>query len=147
MTNEDDIFALLDADAEEAEKAVPKTPNDEFIYWYTELKKPMSKFDVDATYIRSMLTFYDFLTVDGSFNISKNVTIYGAPKIKTLDRKGYARELIKFCIVCVHAHNWQTMWGKNGNKPIDIEVCLDRIMLTNLANTISYQSTNKLRAP
>ena len=109
MTNEDDIFALLDADAEEAEKAVPKTPNDEFIYWYTELKKPMSKFDVDATYIRSMLTFYD--------------------------------------IVCVHAHNWQTMWGKNGNKPIDIEVCLDRIMLTNLANTISYQSTNKLRAP
>ncbi len=143
----DDLFSLLDAAVEKADNEIPKTPNDKFIYWYAEHKKPMSKFDVDATYIRSMLTFCDFLTKDEGYSISKNVTIYGAPKIKLLDRKGQTRELIKYCIVCVHANSYQTTFGKNGTAPIDLEQVLDRLMQTNLANTISFQSTSKLKAP
>ena len=142
MSDDLDIFDLLDVSTQEIENAKPKTPNEEFIEWFTR-GGSASKFEHTCVYVRSVLSFLDFLTEDEGYTIVRKLPGINGEIVKNLDRKGRAKELIKYYIYVIYAQGFHSLYGKGSKKEINIDVCLNILSEKELFKTVTWEGSNK----
>ena len=83
----------------------------------------------------------DFLMEDEGCQIIQKTKTLDGEKVKVLDRRMLARKAIKYTVLVSHSQTFHHIFE---GATVDIEHCLDRIMATELAKTITQGYTNKL---
>lgn len=133
--DEEDLMSMLESHTQE----IAETIDDRFVSWFCG--GTQSKLDLNGPYIKSVLAFFDYLSEDDNTSIVEKRTL--APD-KIINRKQLAAKLVKYLLLSHYSDGIHVNFAK---QPINIDLCIERILQTTLGKTIIQSYSSKRALP